>query len=469
MDLPKVMITNPPWIIGGGFLEKRTGVRAGSRWPFTYEASFLALLRNKLKSKSAQTEAGTNWWKENFKKDPFGTAINLLDTVINRRRYVPYPAFMGYAASYLTSQGVDVCFYDTIALGHTYKGFFEEVKKFGPEIVIQETSTPSFDVDIRLARKLHQEGLEVCLVGPHATAFADDLIKLPFVDYVLKGEYEYSSLQMIESRQKRVYESERVVDLDTLPYPYRGKEYVPSYREYCCKKDLDFPQLWVYGGRGCPYGCKFCLWVHTMYNKKFVLRKPENILAEIDEMLRKYNFKYVLFDDDCWNLGGNERLLKIADGLRDFGMPWSIMGRLDTCDKETFRYLVDRGCVGFRLGVESLSQPLLDKTSKGLEVDFILEMIDFLKKLDVSLYLCFMHYILGETPKDREIQNRKIEELGLPYQNPPCIPFPGTPYYQTVAEEIPELAKITSWSEYDGGKIGGKLKNIVRRFSEGKD
>lgn len=462
----KVMITNPPWIVQGGFLNKRVGVRAGSRWPFTYEANFWSLLLNKFRGKSIQTEAGINWWKESFQKNPLKAIASFLDTVVNKRRYVPYPAFMGYTVSYLQSQGVEAKFYDAIALGHSYRSFFEEVNRFKPEIIIQETSTPSFDIDIKLAKKLHEMGHEVCLVGPHATAFAEELIKLPFVDYVLQGEYEYSSLKMIKSHKKGVYRPERVVDLDSLPYPYRSWEYISSYREYCCKKDLDFPQLWIYGGRGCAFSCEFCLWVHTMFYKRFTLRKPENILTEVDSMLRKYNFKYILFDDDCWNLGGDERLLKIADGLKKFGVPWSIMGRLDTCDKETFKYLVDRGCVGFRLGVESLSQRLLNKTNKGLKVDFILEMIDYLKKLDVSIFLCFIHYILGETQADRDEQNKKIKEIGLPFQNPPCIPFPGTPYYHSVARAVPRLAKITSWNEYDGGKIGNKLRRVVKEYSK---
>lgn len=475
MKTTRVLITNPPWIVREGLFGKRLGIRAGSRWPFTAEAGLFSFLLGGSKKKLTQGEeipgfypgGGFKWWKENFKRNPFKTAINFLDTVINQRRYIPYPVFMGYATTYLQSKGVEAKFYDAIALNHNYRRFFKEVRKFNPEIIIQETSTPSFDVDIQISQRLHEMGYEVCLTGSHATAFAEELIKLTFVDYVLKGEYEYSSLEMLESRKRGVYSPVRPVDLDSLPYPYRDEKIIHAYREYCCRKDLDFPQLWIYGSRGCAFRCEFCLWVHTMFNKRFSLRKPKNILAEVDEMLRKYNFKYIMFDDDCWNLGGDERLLKIADGLKKFGFPWSIMGRLDTCNKETFKYLVDRGCVGFRLGVESLSQPLLDKTNKGLKVDFILEMINYLKKLDVSTHLLFMHYILGETEEDRERQNKKIEEIGLSFQNPPCIPFPGTPYYQTVAKSIPGLAKITAWSDYDGGRIGESLKNIVKKYSEG--
>lgn len=465
MKKPKVLITNPPWIKKETLLNTRIGVRAGSRWPFTYEANFISIALNKINNKSVQTDDGIDWWKDNFKKNPFTTGLNLLDTVFNRRRYIPYPAFMGYTVSYLISQGIEAGFYDAIALGHNEEKFFKTVRNFKPEIIIQETSTPSFNSDIQLAEKLHAQGFETCLVGPHATAMAEELIKLPFVNYILKGAYEYSSLEMVESRKKGIYKSKRIVNLDEFPYPYRGREYVNLYRDYCCKKNLEFPQLWIYGGRGCAFQCDFCLWVHTMYDRQLTLRKPNNILTETEEMLRKYNYRNIIFDDDCWNLGGGERLYEIAEGMKKFKIPWSIMGRLDTCSKETFKYLVDRGCTGFRLGVESLSQGLLDKSNKNLKVKQILETIDYLKKLDVSIFLCFVHDILGETRFDRKKQDRKIEEIGLPFQNPPCIPFPGTPYFEEVKKIFSADLEKIDLSEYDGGNLGNKLTSLVRSYS----
>lgn len=280
--------------------------------------------------------------------------------------YPCFPFYLAYTAALLEKQQVEIQVLDAIAWGHGYQTFYKNVAKFSPDIIIQETSTPSFEIDLEIARELHKK-YEICLVGPHATAFAEELIKLPFVDYILKGEYEYSSVQMVNTRRKGIYTCNPVTDLDDLPYPYRDKKIIHQYREYYRHKKLAFPQLWVYSSRGCAFHCDFCLWVHTMYNKKFTLRSPDKILAEVEDMISKYDFKYILFDDDCWNLGGDKRLMEIADGLHRIGLPWSILARLDTCPKETFKYLVDKGCVGLRLGVESLSQNLLNKTNKKLK------------------------------------------------------------------------------------------------------
>lgn len=411
----KVVVANPPWIYRNNLFEKRYGVRAGSRWP----------------------GSSTKRWHE----------------------YVPYPVFMGYAVSYLRSRNIDAVFYDAVAEHHQYKDFYKRIDYYKPDIVIQETATPSFEADIIIARELAKK-YEVCLVGPHASVFSEELIKFPFISYILKGEYEYSSFEMVSTRRKGIYEPQRVFNLDDLPYPYRDADIVKLYKEPCCRKKLAYPQMWVYGSRGCAYECNFCLWVHTMYSRKLLLRDPDKILAEIEEGLARFGFKYIMFDDDCWNLGGDIRLMKLADGLQKIGIPWSVLGRMDTCSKELFRYIVDRGCVGIRLGVESLSQALLDKTNKKLAVADIIDVLSYLKTLDVSVYLCFMHYIQGETKEDRNIQANRIKELGFNYQNPPCIPFPGTPYYTEMVRKGMDIKNVR-WQEYDGGNIGTHLKRIV--------
>ncbi|MDD5109205.1 MAG: radical SAM protein [Candidatus Omnitrophica bacterium] len=379
---------------------------------------------------------------------------------MNRKyNYVPYPMFMGYTVSYLRSKGVEAIFYDAVAEHHQYKDFYKRIDYYRPEIVIQETATPSFETDIRIAEELGKK-YEVCLTGPHASFFADELIKMPFISYILKGEYEYSSYEMIATRRKGIYETQRVLNLDDLPYPYRDAHIVGLYNEPCCRKKIAYPQMWVYGSRGCAYQCNFCLWVHTMYNKKLLLRDPDKIITEVEDSVARFDFKYLMFDDDCWNLGGDDRVIKLANGLQKIGLPWSILGRMDTCDKELFKYLVDRGCVGIRLGVESLSQPLLDKTNKKLKVTQVMDVLNYLKSLDVSVYLCFMHYMPGETKEDRREQAHKIRELGFKHQNPPCIPFPGTPYYTEMLRKCRDIQKVR-WQEYDGGNIGLHLERIV--------
>jgi hypothetical protein len=72
MSLPRILFSNPPWWVSAKpcslswqeLLLRKAGVRAGSRWPFTYEG----------KSTPGHRVASD---------------------------YMPYPFFMGYAATYV--------------------------------------------------------------------------------------------------------------------------------------------------------------------------------------------------------------------------------------------------------------------------------------------------------------------------------------------------------------------------------
>ena len=100
-----ILFSNPPWWENqesrGLFRKKRwrRGVRAGSRWPFTYIG------------RSSPDKSKT--------KD-----------------YIPYPYFLGYATTYVADKiGKDKVFFrDSIALSESYKSFYEYVETIKDKI-----------------------------------------------------------------------------------------------------------------------------------------------------------------------------------------------------------------------------------------------------------------------------------------------------------------------------------------------
>src|SRR6185312_9435042 len=107
----KVLFSNPPWWEGQEGNLWRAGVRAGSRWPFT-------LL--------------TDSQPDNFRLGG----------------YLPYPFFMGYAASYLAkATGANVQFRDSIALRESYESYFRHLADENYDYIFLETATPSWEHD----------------------------------------------------------------------------------------------------------------------------------------------------------------------------------------------------------------------------------------------------------------------------------------------------------------------------------
>src|SRR5882672_5549504 len=107
--MTKVLFSNPPWFeVEPGTFNFRKGVRAGSRWPFTVPSASLP---------------------DSF---VFG-------------QYVPYPFFMGYAASYVAKHtGAEVTLRDSVALHESYATYWQCLKLAQPDFIFIESATPSW-------------------------------------------------------------------------------------------------------------------------------------------------------------------------------------------------------------------------------------------------------------------------------------------------------------------------------------
>ena len=133
--------------------------------------------------------------------------------------------------------------------------------------------------------------------GTHPTAYSKDTLEdFPEVDYILKGESEYSFLDLLVTlnsdkpnltkidglayRQngdiivcpKKVL----IENLDELPFPARHLVPIEQYFRINMNQNLSFTKrsLPILTSRGCPYRCTFCsttiYWQHS-----YRTRSPE--------------------------------------------------------------------------------------------------------------------------------------------------------------------------------------------------
>lgn len=249
----KVLLTNPPW---HNKEKGRYGVRAGSRWPFTL------------------TSAGG---------------------------YKPFPFLLAYATSYLNENGIDAQLLDSIVLQQSYEDFFRAVGLFSPDFVVIETSTPSINNDLNIAKKLHEQEYKIILTGSHATIYAQDLIKLDYIDSIVKGEYEKGVLERVIGKGNGIYDYNLFEGLDEIPFPYRDPATLFFYNDNPVGDTGKQIQMW--SSRGCPFKCIFCMWPPVMYQNKFRQRSVANVLSEIEECTGRFGDGInIYFDDDTFNI-----------------------------------------------------------------------------------------------------------------------------------------------------------------------
>jgi radical SAM superfamily enzyme YgiQ (UPF0313 family) len=72
-----------------------------------------------------------------------------------------------------------------------------------PDLLVVETSTPTFKSDIKFLEKLRKEiETKVVLVGTHASVFPEEALKSKAVDFVARKEYDYTILELANTLEK---------------------------------------------------------------------------------------------------------------------------------------------------------------------------------------------------------------------------------------------------------------------------
>jgi radical SAM superfamily enzyme YgiQ (UPF0313 family) len=358
--------------------------------------------------------------------------------------YACFPFFLAYAASFLQEHGVEVGLYDGVARKQwDYPRVIADLISLDPKILVLEISTPLADEVLAVAEAVKgATGCKVVMVGPHVATYAEELAKKPFVDHCVRGEYENACLAIARGSDQRIFDYWPVDNIDTI----NGKNWLPYYPADCLHNYLEPTQRTppiqhqVSTSRGCAWKCTFCQWPEVMNNRKYRVRKPEFVIDEVRRVRRHFGVGSILFDDDTWNIG-TKRVAELCAGLKEIGVPWSMMGRTDASSLESFQWMADAGCIGMRFGVESFHQHLLDTVEKHMDAQKNFENLEYLvtNLRGIEFHLTTMREMPGEKPGEWEQDLKKLEFLArlahshgnvLHWQNSVCQTFPGTKLWQ---------------------------------------
>lgn len=433
----RIILLNLPW-----HQNNRWGVRAGSRWPFTSEP------------------------EDN-----------------NYIKYIPFPFFLAHAASLLKSENNEIKLIDAIAQGLDEQKVMDEVTVYNPNLIVIETSTPSFDNDIEIAYRVRNRisNSSIVLCGPHATTCANDILgKYDFVDYILMGEYEYTLLDLVNSLEKSAnlnnvsglaFKNNHAVvinrsrptikNLDGLPWPEREENVIYKYNDGFA--GLPVPNVQMYSSRGCPFHCTFCLWPQVLYGEhKYRKRNPVKVAEEMDWLIKKFNFKAVYFDDDVFNID-KAHVANICREImkRKIKVPWAVMARADLMDEKLLSLLSNAGLYAVKYGIESANDNILRICKKNLNLARAEEMIKYTKKLGIKVHLTFCLGLPGETEQSiQDTVNFIAETKPDSLQFSLATPFPGTSYFRYLEKKGIRLSE--NLVDYDGNNkyVGGQQELI---------
>ncbi len=243
-----------------------------------------------------------------------------------------------------------------------------------------------------------------------------------------------------------------ISDLDSLPFP--AWDLLPIERYKMPLHVVGGERLPIVGSRGCPYECSFCA-SPFMWKRRVRWRSPENVLAEMKEIIKRYGVCYFHFWDDNLTLKPDfiRRLCELIIE-EQLDIKWIGLDRAEHLNRhpELLKLMKKAGCVGIEIGIESANPDTLLHIRKHQEVNE--NHIALINQREAGLYPLYtcMAFNPGESITGYYIQREFLDEaqegydwyeyfhpFPFPlYMGQFCTPYPGTRLY----EEAPELGLV---------------------------
>jgi radical SAM superfamily enzyme YgiQ (UPF0313 family) len=371
------------------------------------------------------------------------------------------PLGIYYLAAYLLRDSVKVSVIDAEAFRLAHEEVMDILMKSDVKIIGITSTTVGFRNARALAEMIRRALPYVTIIigGPHMTAMPDATMKTGAFDYgiIREGEIALSRLvQFLLYGKGRIEEIpniyyteagkiacnpavEYIQEMDSIPFPARQlcpdisvyKPPVGAFRRQ--------PVVSIITSRGCPYQCIFC--DNNTFGRKTRFFSAEYVVAEIEEVVKKYGAKEIAFLDDTFVLD-KRRLRRIFELLKERGIEfaWSCMTRVNNLDYETLKFMKENGCWQIRFGIESGNQEVLDFIKKGITLQQVRDVAEWCRRLKINTTGFFM--IGHHTDTLKTIQDTIEFANSLPLTDVTAAintPIPGTESY----------AKAKQYGTYD--------------------
>lgn len=376
-----------------------------------------------------------------------------------RSRVMAYPLGIAYLASFLEEKGYSVTALD-LAMERDWESTLSNALQQKDCLLVgiscMSIQFPRASIAARAVRRLCPH-LPIVFGGAHPTAAPGEVIKEPFVDYVVRGEGESALAHLTEALEQDypldsissiAYKKDGIIQtntfsrdnyppLDTLPFPayqlldlrrYLGlKQYGLIFKKEPCAQ--------IITSRGCPYSCIFC---HDLFGKRFRARSPENVLAEMELLYSTYRVQEFLIVDDNFALDIS-RAKRICDLITESKMDIALQFpnglRADRIDEELMAKLKRAGTHSLALGIESAHLRVQKLIKKGLDLGKVDQAIRLAKEYNIKTYGFFMLGFPSESIEEinETIRFARRSQLDMAFFNI-ATPYPGTEMMALIKE-----------------------------------
>ncbi len=401
------------------------------------------------------------------------------------------PIELAHVASVLEADGCEVAIVDCDVRDLGPETAVAAVAEQAPGLVCLDSSSTSLDQDLALARALRSRlRVPVAMLGSQVTYTPGELFQGDHVDAIVRGEPEHTvrdlarrvragegfagveGISWKSASGEVVHEPERekIRDLDALPLPARHLLDNQAYRF----PGLHGPVTTVKSSRGCPLDCSFCGYTLAQ-GLRFRFRSPENVLAELIDLRRKWGVRQVVFRDPIFTTR-KDRIHALCDGIlrEKLDLEWQCETAVKVLDRPLLEKMAAAGCRHVSLGVESGNAEIQKKHcgAKLLDHEQAIGVFRDCRDVGIETRAFCMIGFPEETPAMVE-ETLDLVERCDPDQVQFCAvtAYPGTPLYKLLRGEREfDYATMTGFQALEGNEfmsaaeIEAKIREAYRRF-----
>lgn len=341
----------------------------------------------------------------------------------------------------------------------------QEILDRRPHFVGVGAMTVDFGIALELCEIVKKKQPEVTTVmgGVHATIAPEDAVEKGCVDYIIKGEAEWTFAKMLDESFvgfSQITEGERP-DLDALlPIDRELVDYADGELMHGAAWNSSYPYVTIMVGRGCPHKCNFCWPVSdTMFGPRCRIRSIPHLMWELSYVMRRYKPAYIEFIDDLFFLNS----AWVDEFIREYPRvcietPFNVAVRADiACKrKDQIKALADIGLDTVNIGLESGCQRHLDFLCKGTTVEQNYEACRYLKSLGLKIVGNIIHGIPGETPSETLETVKLLRDGQVDFYSASFLtPYPGCALHEQYGQkflphEYAQMDRYASKAKIDG-------------------
>jgi len=287
-------------------------------------------------------------------------------------------------------------------------------------------------------------GMRVGFFGAPATHLPEILEGQ--VDFLIKGEPEQAAMRIAAGEvPSGTLASPAIDDLDSLPFPAwhlfnTGRHAVG--RSIRASRH-SFPLL---SSRSCPEFCTYC--PHRI-TAPYRARSAENVIAEIENICKKYGQAYLIFRDPLFT-EKRERAIAIAEGIlrKNLNVRFECETRLDDLDTDLLDLLHRAGLNTITFGVESMDPATLKRVGRRpIPKEHQRKIISYCRDKGITTEGFYVFGFLTDTVESiRATIDFSIDLDSTAALFKLLTPFPGTPLYKHMKHLITEK----DWEKFDG-------------------